>query len=86
MSVREKVLDLVFPPKCPFCQKILEDPRAPVCPVCQPGLPWLEGAAGERRVSVVAARVGVHVVNYFSRLFKMVVGMTPGEYRLKAQK
>ena len=50
MSVREKVLDLVFPPKCPFCQKILEDPRAPVCPVCQPGLPWLEGKAAERRV------------------------------------
>ena len=50
MSVREKVLDLVFPPKCPFCQKILEDPRAPVCPVCQPELPWLEGKAAERRV------------------------------------
>ena len=50
MSVGEKVLDLVFPPKCPFCQKILEDPRAPVCPVCQPGLPWLEGKAAERRV------------------------------------
>ena len=43
MSVREKVLDLVFPPKCPFCQRVLEDPRASVCPVCVPELPWLEG-------------------------------------------
>lgn len=43
MSVREKVLDLVFPPKCPFCRRVLEDPRAPVCPECVPGLPWLEG-------------------------------------------
>ena len=50
MSVRERVLDLLFPPKCPFCQKILDNPRAPVCPVCQPELPWLEGKAAERRV------------------------------------
>lgn len=50
MSLREKVLDLLFPPKCPFCEKILEEPRAPVCPDCQPGLPWLEGKAGERKI------------------------------------
>lgn len=50
MSLREKVLDLVFPPKCPFCQKILDDPRAPVCPACRLDLPWLEEKAGERKV------------------------------------
>lgn len=50
MRVWEKVLDLLFPPKCPYCQKILEDPRAAVCPDCQPKLPWLEGRAGERRI------------------------------------
>ncbi len=50
MSVRENVLDLLFPPKCPFCQAVLDDPRAPVCPACRPGLPWLKGRAGERRV------------------------------------
>ena len=50
MSLREKVLDLLFPPKCPFCRKILDDPRAPVCPDCQPRLPWLEGKAGERSI------------------------------------
>lgn len=50
MSTREKVLDLLFPPKCPFCQKILEDTQAPVCWVCQPRLPWLSGKAGERRI------------------------------------
>ena len=50
MSVREKVLDLLFPPKCPYCQQILEDPRATVCLDCQPRLPWLEGKAGERRI------------------------------------
>lgn len=50
MSVREKVLDLLFPPKCPYCRKILDEPRAPVCPDCRPKLPWLEGMAGERKV------------------------------------
>lgn len=50
MNAREKLLDLLFPPKCPFCQKILDEPRAPVCPACRPRLPWLEGKAAERRV------------------------------------
>lgn len=51
MSVREKVLDLVFPPKCPFCQRVLEDGRrASACPACVPELPWLEGGAEERSV------------------------------------
>lgn len=50
MRVREKVLDLLFPPKCPFCQRILDEPRAPVCPDCRPRLPWLEGKAGERQI------------------------------------
>ncbi|MCI8422604.1 MAG: ComF family protein [Lawsonibacter sp.] len=44
-------LDLVFPPKCPFCQQLLEDPRAPVCPTCQPVLPWLEGPRARRQVA-----------------------------------
>ena len=50
MRACERVLDLLFPPKCPFCQKILEEPRAPLCPECRPKLPWLEGKAGERRI------------------------------------
>lgn len=50
MNAREKLLDLLFPPKCPFCQKILDEPRAPVCPACRPRLPWLEGKAAERQV------------------------------------
>ena len=48
--MREKLLDLIFSPKCPYCQSILEDPKALMCSVCQPELPWLEGLRGERRV------------------------------------
>ena len=51
MRFQERILDLIFPPKCPYCQRVLDIPRAPVCPICQASLPWLEGAAGERRIS-----------------------------------
>ncbi len=50
MSLQEKVLDLLFPPKCPYCEKVLDAPRAPACPGCQARLPWLEGKAGERTI------------------------------------
>ena len=42
MKLLESVLDLLFPPKCPFCGKILDHPG--ICPVCKSTLPWiLEG-------------------------------------------
>lgn len=33
-------LDLLFPPKCPFCQKIQDAPG--MCPACETSLPWIE--------------------------------------------
>lgn len=50
MKLLDDLLDLLFPPKCPFCQRILEVPADPVCPACQKALPWLIGRAGERKV------------------------------------
>ena len=50
MNLRTAALDLLFPPKCPFCQRVLDEPRAPVCPVCREKLPWLTGERAERRV------------------------------------
>ena len=47
-------LDLLFPPKCPFCQRVLDDPKAPLCPQCQPALPWLEGKEACRKVEHTA--------------------------------
>ena len=44
------LLDLLFPMKCPFCQHILEDSRAPACTGCQKMLPWLSGREAERPV------------------------------------
>lgn len=54
MTLWGKALDLLFPPRCPFCQEILEQPRDVLCPACQPKLPWLTGRAAERKVDFSA--------------------------------
>lgn len=46
MSVLASLLDLLFPPKCPFCGKILDRPG--VCPACDAALPWTDDAGGLR--------------------------------------
>lgn len=43
------LLDLLFPPKCPFCTRLLEDGQALLCPDCQRDLPWALGAQGEQK-------------------------------------
>lgn len=40
MRVLEIILDLLFPPKCPFCAKVLDRPG--ICPKCETALPWTE--------------------------------------------
>ena len=54
MNLHIWLLDLLFPPKCPFCEKVLDDPRAPVCPVCQRELPWLDEKDSFRKVDFTA--------------------------------
>lgn len=44
------VLDLLFPPKCPYCQRLMEGSYVPACAHCQPKLPWLVGGQAERKV------------------------------------
>ena len=44
-----KLLDLLFPPKCVFCGKILPTGVKHLCPACQKDLPWLEGPAAEQK-------------------------------------
>ena len=51
MSFRDILLDLLFPPKCPFCGKLLEKGEL-LCPECQRDLPWLAGRAAETKVEL----------------------------------
>lgn len=43
------LLDLLFPPKCPFCRRLLDSGDV-LCPKCQRDLPWTQGAQGEKSV------------------------------------
>lgn len=41
----DKLLDLLFPPRCPFCRAILKDHEKLICRACADSLPWTpEGA------------------------------------------
>ncbi len=42
------LLDLLFPPKCPFCRRLLERDETLLCSRCQRDLPWTQGLTGER--------------------------------------
>lgn len=44
------LLDLLFPPKCPFCRRLLDSGTDLLCPNCQRDLPWTAGALGEQTV------------------------------------
>ena len=42
MKLLSSFLDLLFPPKCPFCGRVLDAPG--ICDACRKVLPWTEGA------------------------------------------
>ena len=46
MSLLPALLDLLFPPKCPFCGKVLDKPG--ICPKCEKDLPWVSDAEALR--------------------------------------
>lgn len=56
MPALDSLLDLLYPPKCPFCGSLLEK-GALLCPKCQSDLPWLMGPAGEKRVELTGGCV-----------------------------
>lgn len=41
-----KLLDLLFPPKCPFCGRVLDG--VGICPKCEKELPWTQDAEALR--------------------------------------
>ena len=42
------LLDLLFPPRCPYCGGLLKPGEGVPCPACQTSLPWALGEEGER--------------------------------------
>lgn len=49
MKLFDAVLDLLFPPKCPFCGKLVD--KEGLCPKCEKELPWTAGKDVVRRES-----------------------------------
>ena len=47
-------LDLIYPRKCPYCQRILTQAEEPLCAECQTQLPWLVGEEAKRKVDFTA--------------------------------
>lgn len=43
MNPLRALLDLLYPPKCPFCGHILERGEDLICILCQRDLPWTDG-------------------------------------------
>lgn len=46
MKLFQALLGLLYPPKCPFCGRILERGEAGVCALCEGALPWTDGPGG----------------------------------------
>ena len=42
------LLDLLFPPRCVFCRRLLHRGEEGICPRCQQDLPWALGAEAEQ--------------------------------------
>ena len=49
MSLRKQLLNLLFPPRCPFCNQPLHDAETGPCPDCQQAPFWTQGAQGVAR-------------------------------------
>ena len=52
------LLDLLFPPRCVFCRRLLHRGEEDICPRCQQELPWALGAEAEQTVRLPAVVSG----------------------------
>lgn len=43
MNPFKLLLNLIYPPRCPFCGRVLETWEDGMCPLCQERLPWTQG-------------------------------------------
>lgn len=51
------LLDLIFPPRCVFCQTLMEDGEGPVCGHCIRALPYTYGSGAEQTCPEISLAV-----------------------------
>lgn len=49
-GISKRLLDLLFPEKCPFCRTLLKTGEDPLCHACRKALPWQTGEQTRRKV------------------------------------
>lgn len=76
------LLDLLFPPKCPFCGALLGEEDLP-CPACRRDLPWLRGPASERMVELTAGCVSA--LRYQDKVRQAIHGYKFGGLSARSQ-
>ena len=54
MGVGTKILDLLFPPRCAFCHRLLPSQGNGVCPDCEKNLPYTSGSDIKQRIPFVS--------------------------------
>lgn len=47
-------LDLLFPPRCPFCRALLPTGETECCPACRESLPWTRGEEAGQHLEFVS--------------------------------
>lgn len=70
MSLKTAILDLLFPPKCPFCGELLDRGTDGFCGDCQRELPWLAGREAEQTFEFV--ELCVSPLRYQERVRKAI--------------
>lgn len=53
----EVILDILFPPRCVFCRRILKTHESGICAECQEKLPWIAGREAEQKLEFVSCCV-----------------------------
>ncbi len=48
------MLDLLFPPRCAFCRKLIQSGESGICNDCQIKLPWIVGQEAEQKFEFVS--------------------------------
>lgn len=56
-AVFDRILDLLFPPKCPFCRELLTSRAALLCDRCQKDLPWTQPGPWEQTIEFISSCV-----------------------------
>ncbi len=54
LKIFDYFLDLLFPPRCAFCKKILNSRESGICNKCQTKLPWIIGREAEQKFEFVS--------------------------------